>query len=151
MDNQRDAFAAANIPAGLCIGREGLCKLLLEDARFRSAAVLLGGPQSGVTSILRAASAVVPAAASTTEALWLASPFYFVLKLPPPLPPAAFFRFLTARTAAVCAFRIKGFPPQLPFPSADDPDDDSLELLTADLVAIFKAAGDIRLNPIYLL
>src|SRR4051812_19489052 len=98
--------------AGFCFGRDALCERLLRDALERGAVLLLGGRQSGKTTILlRISHDLRKARGDICQMHHLDVGVYIDLRdLAFDAVPADFFRMLARRARDECQRAVDGYP-----------------------------------------
>ena len=144
MARTRQASAAT----GPAIGRDVLCDALMRDAEFDGAAILLGGPDAGKSTILRHIEWARGRRLGDVRHL----PIYIDLKKKQPATAAECLRLFAARTREECAKRITGFDASaVELPSDKHPNDSSIELFYSDLKTIRKATGEVDWQPVFLI
>ena len=148
---QSSGPAPAPVPLpSICVGREALCKTVVDSASNSSCVLLFGGRQAGKTTILRQiATDLATGKRSSRELGRLQLPvFVDLMRLPYDAGPNEFFRLMADRAKRECEASISGF--RIRGSSTFDSAPDGLDGFEIRLASLRDSAGQLDLHFLFL-
>ena len=136
----------------VCVGRTEMVGRIISSAFNDRATLLFGGRQSGKTTLLcRIEQLLELTIANVREMGDVDAAVYIdLMTMDHEAGPADFFRHLTNKLANTCRDRIQGFELGV-LPSDNSAMGSALDQFHDDILAIFKAAGEVELRVLFLL
>lgn len=138
--------------ADFCFGRDNLYTEVIQSAFQSRAALLLGGRQSGKTTLLLRIRKILTAkTASVHELNMLDIPVYVnLMSLQYDAGPSQVFRLLSQRAKEACNLQIEGFDLH-ELPSDTQHSESSVDSFAADIKALRDGAGEVYIRFLFLL